>query len=362
MQDFTIDKLKDYKMFYVLKNIKSSSDGVVLSHKQTYQNNLVEPEKYDIFKVGEDSVLVAFKNVFEHVGKHNYIASNGTIEENVNLNPYERIVDYYTTDRDDEPSGVFAFCDSQPIILEGQDWRCDNSSYGPRGFYPVGKEKIIVESLNSIKVYEPILNINGLCHVVFIKYDGDDRQIRFEYINDAELPLASETLPEMFKLIIEWYQVADEPFNNTEKVAIVAKEFVQKFGITEDLVVGQPDMNVFKYLKGDTSARLRTNGIYPMSDELNDLIKSSIPYMTFSQLLQIYPGLLNLDECIQEEKLILRDEWDRFLEKFHVEEYKEYGDTDGVYGYISEHFPGNLGFVKNYLTLLMRRDSLLNSL
>lgn len=363
MQEFTIDEIKNYKMFYLLKTIKASSRNIVLSHKQTLMNVVVSPEEYTLFRVGENDVLVAFKDVFKHVGKYNYAASNGYEEENIILNPYERIVDYYTTDRDDEPSGVFVFLNSCPTVLDGQDWRCDNSLYGPRGFFPVGQEEgRLIEGLTSIKVYEPILSINGIAHLIYFKHDGDDTQIRFDYINGAELPQTAETLSEMIKLIIEWATVAVTPFDNTEEIARKAKQFVQKFGITESLVPGQPDMQVAKFLQGDTSARLRTDGVYPVSEELDKLIRDNVPYMTFSKLAQMHPDLFNVEQSILVERELLKEQWSQAMEKFFIKEPAEYGDVDGACNYLAEHLPNTVGFVRNYLTLLNKKKELLEGI
>ena len=360
MEDFTLEKIKDYKMFYILKNIKSTSRVIVLSHRQTHTNAVVEKDKYDLFKVGVDQVLVAFKSIYQHIGKHNYVASNGLNEENIILNPYERILDYYTTDRDDEESGAFVFMNSCPTILEGQDWRCDNSLYGPRGFFPVGQEEgRLIDGLNSIKVYEPILSINGIGHLIYYKQSGDDTQIRFDFINNAELPIAAETLPEMIKLLLEWSAVAVAPFENKEDIAVKAKQFVNKFGITESLVAGQPDMQVAKFLQGDTSARLRTSGTYPMSDELNSLIINNVPYMTFSKLAQLHPDLFNLEQVVTEEKRMVEEEWYSSLEKYGVIGNQEFGDVAAVSEFLEETMPAAADFLGLLFRLINKKKELL---
>lgn len=363
MQEFTVDEIQNYKMFYLLKTLDASSSNIVLSHKQTLMDVEVSPDDYSLFKVGEGSVLVAFRDVFQHVGKHNYVASNEYKEENILLNPYERIVDYYTTDKYDEPSGVFVFLDSCPAVLEGQDWRCDNALYGPRGFFPVGEpEGRLIEGANSIKVYEPILSINGIAHLIYFKHDGDDTDIRYKFTNDAELPQTAETLSEIIKLILEWSEVAGPPFENTEEIARKAKQFVEKFGITKSLVPDQPDMQVAKFLQGDTSARVRTAGTYPMSEELNNLITSSLPYMTFSKLVQLNPDLFNLEQAIAVERELCKEQWEHAMEKFRIKEPAVYGDVDSACNYLAEHLPNTAGFVRNYLTLLNKKKELLEEI
>jgi hypothetical protein len=363
MEDFTLEKIKDYKMFYILKNIKSTSRVIVLSHRQTHTNAVVEKDKYDLFKVGIDQVLVAFKSIYQHIGKHNYVASNGLEEENITLNPYERIADYYTSDRDDEESGIFTFLNSQPIVLEGQDWRCDNSLYGARIFYAIGQDEVPVFNGHAkIKVYEPILSINGIGYITYAKHGGDDTDIRFNFINDALLPQSGETLPEIIKLILEWSAVAVPPFENTEDIAVQAKHFVERFGITEELVAGQPDMQVAKFLQGDTSARLRTSGTYPMSEELNNLIINTVPYMTFSKLAQLHPDCFNLEQVVIAEAEFVREEWSSSLEKYGVLGNHEFGDVAGVYQYLTENMPDAADFLGLLFNLINKKKELLEGL
>jgi hypothetical protein len=363
MEQFTLDKIKNYKMFYVLKKIKSTSQEIVLLHKQSQEMVVVETEKYDLFQVGVDQVLVAFTNLFQHSGKHNYVASNGLQQENILLNPYERIVDYYKTDRDDEPSGVFLFMNSCPVLLKGQDWRCDNALFGPRKFFPVGQEeKGLIDGITKIKVYEPVLSINGIGHIVYFKHEGDDTGIRFDHINNAELPQSAETLSEMIKLIFEWAKVSEEPFNNTEQISAKAKQFIEGFGISESIIAGQPDMQVMKYLQGDMSARTRTHGTYQISDAINSLVIDNIPYMTFSKIVELNPTIFDLEECLGIETQWLREEWNEALVTHNIVEPKEHGDVDGVCEHILNTFPDNLTFPKIVFGLLRKKKELLEEI
>ncbi len=363
MEDFTLEKIKDYKLFYVLKKLKSTSRTIVLSHRQSLTNAVVETDKYDLFRIGQDKVLVAFKSMFQHTGKYNYVASNGFEEENIILQPYERIHDYYTTDTDDTASGVFLFLDSCPVVLEGQDWRCDNSLYGPRLFFPVGHDEArILDGLGNIKIYEPVLSINGIGHLVYFKHDGDDTQIRFDFINDAELPQSAESFSEIIKLILEWAAVAVPPFENTEEIARKAKQFVERFGITEELVSGTPDMQVAKYLKGEATARLRTPGSYPLTQEQDDFIKSHMSYMTFSKIAQMNPDCFNLEQVVAVEKEAIKEEWEEALVKYRIFDAKELGDVEGVCEYIEKEQPNAAMFVRLFFTLLNKKKELLEEI
>ena len=274
IEPFNLDIINKYNMFFMLQKLDATST-INLYHQQSVDN--APFEDCALFEMLNGQVLVAFAQHNAHIGKYNLIATDGTTSEIVNLQAFESIYSYYKSDTDDTESGIFAFIDSRPIELAGQDWRCDNSLYGPRLFYYVGQdETLLLDGIDKIKVYEPILSINGVGHLIYFKYGEDDIQIRFDYINNAVLSQTAETFSEIIKLILEWAAVTEPPFENTENVAQKAKQFIDAFGITESLVNGQPDMQVARYLQGNGSARLRTPGSYPLTQIQDIFIKKNM--------------------------------------------------------------------------------------
>jgi hypothetical protein len=300
IEPFSLNVINKYNMFFMLQKLTASST-INLFHQQSQED--VPFENCALFEMANGQVLVAFPEYLTNIGKYNLIATDGAVSEIVNLQTFESIYNYYASDTDDQDSGVFAFIDSRPIELLGQDWRCDNSLYGPRLFYYIGQdETLLFDGIDRIKVYEPILNINGVGHLIYLKHGGDDTQIRYDFINDATLPQTAETFSEMVKLILEWAAVTELPFENTENVAQKAKQFVEKFGITERLVSGQPDMQVIKYLQGNASARLRTPGSYPLTQEQNEFIKRNIAHLCLSSIIYLYPDAADLIEVREVEQ------------------------------------------------------------
>ena len=300
IEPFSLNVINEYNMFYMLQKLDATST-ITLHHQQSVDN--VPFENCALFEMVNGQVLVAFTQHNTNIGKYNLVATDGTTSEIVNLQVFESIYSYYGSDTDDTESGIFAFIDSRPIELAGQDWRCDNSLYGPRLFYYVGQdETLLLDGIDKIKVYEPILSINGVGHLIYFKYGEDDVQIRFDYINDAVLPQTAETFSEMVKLILEWAAVVDPPFENTENVAQKAKQFIETFGITESLVSGQPDMQVAKFLQGNGSARLRTPGSYPLTQEQDVFIKKNISHSCLSSIVSLYPDSADLAEVKEAEQ------------------------------------------------------------
>lgn len=360
MNRFYLNNIQDYEMFYVLKSITAGTADVVLYHQQTNDLVSVPREQYDTFLIGETSVLVAFKDVFIHTGKHNYIASDGITEEIVQTNPYERVTDYYeSTDFGD--NGVFVFLDSRPVMSPNMDWRCDNALYGPRPFYRSNTPEVVTLSgAHNIKVYEPILSINGIGHIIYFHYDGDDSEIRFNYINNAETPQAAETLTELLRLLWEWSVVSDDPFNNTERIARAAKAFINAFNIDYSMFSGCSEMQVSKFLNGNTQARQRTNTSYEVSPTLDKLILTYLPYMLFSNLIKEHSEYFDLSECVNVEKAALITKWGSSLTKFRADTDINYLDIPAVLESIEQNNPGALGFATLYYRMFDKKAQLLD--
>lgn len=362
MNKFTLDKISEYKMFFLLKKIKSSSSEITLFHQTLNTLTPIPKTKFDVFEIGSSDVIIAFRDVFEHVGKHNYIANNGFETEFVGLQPFERIEDFYLTDDDDPNLGVFIFLDSRPIVLDGQDWRCDGQLYGARIFSGVGEsDDPLVGGPSELKIYEPIVGVNGIAYIAYAKLENDEI-IRNQFVNNAVLPSTAATFPELMKLIFEWSSVSTNPFNNHEPIAIKASEFIKYFSINDDVVAGQQNMQIYEYLNGSTNARERKPGIYQMNSEMKTFIESSVSYMTFSKLVEINDKYFNARECAMLEIDIARKEWQEALITFNTDNSAEYGDVESVCSYLQEHRPGTVAFVRNYFTLLAKKKQLLEKI
>lgn len=359
MKPFTLEVIRDYKLFYMLKKLNGNSPRIVLSHQQSHTNAVVEG--YELFRMADNSVLVAFDRPFQRTPDYNYVASDGRTEEIVPVHCFERIMPYYKMGPEAHKTGAFIFSNSSIPKNSGQDWRCDNEKYGPKTFAQILDNEVVFKTVNDIEVYETIFAVNGVGYIQYMK-----QKVRYEdaeevFVN-AETPFTTYTLAENVKLVLEWAAVNNPTFDNYEDIAVKAKQLVTRLGITEDLVANQPDMQVFEYLKGNTSARLRPDGVQPMSEELDKFIQTSNAHLTLSKIISLYPTAWDLTEVVAYEKEYARQEWEEALIKYHVLETKEYGDVDGVCEYIAEALPGTLAFVKNFFTILNRKKELLEEI
>lgn len=362
MKRFSLEKIVDYRMFHVVKSVNQDTQNIALFHQNFNTRTFVDPSKYEVFAVGDSDILIAFSQLFEHVGKYNYIAVIDGLEYYVGLQPFERIVDFLDIEDDDPDNGVFVFLDSRPAVMDDQNWRCDYTLYGPRLFRPLTEnDDPFFQDGSSIKIWEPIIGVNGIGHITYIKLQNDT-EVRKLFVDNAVLPLSAATLPEMFKLIQEWSSVVGDPFNNVEAIAHKAKLFVDYFGIDESYTPFHHDMQVYNYLKGHSMARLRPGGSSPMSEKLTNFVMSNISYMTFSKLVQLNPSYFDLSECIAAEFSALPEEWNRSLEFFRIDEDFAYGNVDDVLKYVSEYLPGALGFAQNNFALLAKKRQLLDNI
>jgi hypothetical protein len=299
IKPFTIDVIKNYKLFFMLQKLKSNSGDIQLFHKEVGLDVLFE--EYGIFEMNNGYLLIAFSDENKHQTKHNLFATNGAVSEIINLQSYERIYPYYNLGVESEDHGGFTFMNSAPVPSFENQWRCDAGLYGVEFFAdPNGGSPIIIpDQADELLVYEPIFSINGDAHIIYT--ERKNKTNKFNLMNNSITPFATYSLGESFKLILEWASVSQEPFSNVEPISIKASSFVNRLGITQSLVSNQPNMQIFEYLNGNTTARIRPENVSLLSDECNVFIKKNISHMTLSNLVSLYPDCWDINEIIFEE-------------------------------------------------------------
>jgi hypothetical protein len=197
---------------------------------------------------------------------------------------------------------------SAPVPSFDNQWRCDAGLYGVELFTdPLGDSTIVVpDAADALLVYEPVLSINGVAHLVYI--ERENKNNKTELMNNSSTPFATYSLGEALKLILEWAQVSQAPFSNTESVAVKAFEFAQQLGIEETLVSNQPDMQIFEYLKGNPTARVRPENVQPLSPTTEVFIKKNVAHSCLSSIVSLYPDAAPITEVKQaEQQKLLRD-------------------------------------------------------
>jgi hypothetical protein len=292
VRPFTIEDVKTHRGFYLLRHIADVSELQIVHNTPA---GPVEVDVVDAFSMPNGAIVVAWKSALSLSPMHNLTAIHGQVTENVNILPVERVIDIY--DRPvDAQFGVFTFTNSDMILAPNIDWRCDNGKFGPRSFHPV----TIIDDLPQIVVYEPILSINGVGHVIYIEGVGKQTLANY-HINEDSHPVTGRTLWETLKLIREWAIVNQEPFNNTEAVAYKAFQFIKELKFTDDelsVIDQQIPMQIANYLTGNSDARRRPDGILPITDQIKNILFSRLSSGSVSALEYMNPGMWDLEELL----------------------------------------------------------------
>ena len=299
IQQFTTDVIDNYKLFFMLQKLNANSGDISLLYKEVGAD--VPFEDYSLFEMNNGHLLVAFDHEYKYQNKHNLIATNGDISEIINLQSFERIYKYYKLGVDSEEHGGFTFMNSAPVPSFDNQWRCDAGLFGVEFFTdPTGGSLIeIPDESDELLVYEPIFSLNGTAHLIYT--ERKNKTSKFELMNNSVTPFAAYSLGESIKLITEWSKVSEEPFGNTEDIAIKSYNFINEIGLSERLVSNQPDMQIFEYLKGNSTARLRPDGAQLLLEDLNSFVKKNISHMSLSHIVSLYPESWDIQEILSKE-------------------------------------------------------------
>jgi len=301
VQPFNLEVIKTHKCFYLLRHISNATEVQIIHNTPAGH---IETDVADAFSMPNGKILIAW-NLPLHVSTmHNLLVIHKTTTENVNLVSLERVIDIY--DRPvDAQVGTFIFTNSDMIIAPNHDWRCDNGKFGPKPFQNVR----IIDQLSEILVYEPVLSVNGVGHLIYI--EGVAKQdVANQELSYGEMPTTGRTLWETLKLIREWAIVNQEPFNNTEAVASKAHQFIQGLKLTEQelaVIDQQIPMQISNYLMGNINARQRPDGVLPITDGIKNLLFSRLASGSISALEYMNPGMWDLQELlrVEQEQLLI---------------------------------------------------------
>jgi len=349
--------IENYRLFYVLDHITDTSLEI---YRRTPAGD--DPfEDADVFVMDTGHLLVAIKHPFKHAGNICLIAKHEQTEEVVNLTPWERLVDVYDTGIDNTDQGFFIFCESRAIFDPELEWRCDNTMYGPHAGF-VQENSRVVPELNKILVYETIMSLHNVGYLIYLHLH-DDIEIREKYKNNAEVPCVGLTLSEAFKLLYEWSEVAKEPFNSTQDIALKTKQFLETFGFSYDFIDDQADMQVANYLKGSNSARLRPEGIQPNKPELVRFVQKKMASSSLAFIHYLYPELTQLEGVAVREKEELDAGILRFREFYQVPLEWPITDVERIVEHCELYFNPTIGaYVHNQLRLFRNKEYILNQI
>ena len=350
---YNIDDLKTHQMFYMLDSITDDS-------LQLFRRTPAGDEEffaYDLYRMSDGKLLVAFYRYWEFQFFCSFVAICGDKEEYVSAIPFERIIPYWNPTLDYSNRGVFSFTKSVPILIGSDGVRCDNTFYGSQryinsdGVLPFRSPKV-----GDIVVYEPIIHMNGVSNLFYIS-PKDEEVLKNEVINEDVIPAHTVTLSEMFRLISEWAVLADAPFNSTEPISLDAKKFLEQIGFDISLVADQVDMQVAEYLKGNTDARRRPVDVVETGRELLDFVKRKMAHMSLAGLLSCYSQYDNLDAEIQRDVDSANVEFSQDLLNMGIEGDHSLDDFANAANLVpSNHADGKQTFTFRWGLLKQKRD------
>ena len=282
---YDINDLQNRRLFYILNKI--TDDSVKLFRRTPAGDE--EYTQYSLHRMPDGKLLIAFFDYWSNPTIHSLVAKFNGQEELVNTNPFERVMPYWNPSLDYENRGVFVFTNSKPIYGDPDDWRCDNTFYGPERYVtPDGDLFLSQITLEELTVYEPIISIDGIATLMYISI-REEEYLKNCMVNEDIIPSSAITLSEMFRLIIEWATLAEAPFNSTEPIVLDAKEFLNKIEFDSSLVADQTNMQVAQFFLGNTDARRRPVDAVGTNQDLLDFIKRKMAHMSLASLLSCYP-------------------------------------------------------------------------
>ena len=307
VQPFTLEVIKTHQCFYLLRHITDTTELQILHNTPAGH---IETNVADAFLMPNGAIIIAWGYPLQVLPMHNLVVIHGQVTENVNLMQLERVIDIYNRPVDAQV-GTFIFTNSDIIIAPGMDWRCDNGKYGPAPFHQGIR---IIDKFSDITVYEPVLSINGVGHIIYL--EGVAKQeLAEDHLNNDLIPSIGRTFWETLKLIREWAIVNKEPFNNTEPVAHKAFQFIKELQLSDaELAVidQQIPMQIANYLTGSTNARQRPDGVLPITDDVKNLLFSRLASGSVAALEYLNPGMWDLVELVDAERKHMANEKRKF--------------------------------------------------
>ena len=272
MKNINEINIDDYKAYYL-----SQENKPFVIKKYTESGYIdINDDDYDLIQTNS-GVLVGYKKQadIESYQNHMYETQNG--KKYIQLLTYDFLKDIFAK----EQIGSFdfyAFFKSIPIEASRQYVggvpmydengnvfnRCDIDKFGGAGFYPVENPYHIIK-------LRALLDIAGIGHIAYFNTTNTENQNPLSQANNV----SSRTLTGIFKILLEWSNMAKDPFNSIEDPAIIASEMVQELNIPVEIIEwldeNQIDMGVYRYLKGETN--INPTGIIE-NDDIPEIFKN----------------------------------------------------------------------------------------
>lgn len=257
----------------------------------------IEYFEYEAFSC-DNGTIIAFNSFNPQSTDYSYLLKCGQSEELIQFQLYENLKDIIDG-MDNRKNSFYAMFGSKSVLKrveEGEhlfiplEEHCDRYIYGPAPFYELtdGVSETLLDfstfnSENIIGVF-PVLAIQGEACILRVKMNEEDGSYR----NYPAVTAIAKTLAGLLRMACEWRTVTKEPFNNDEFPALKMSAFLDQLGIDENIEQQirslQAPMHVEKFITDPANARdiIEENGNIP--DELKELIKNKVRYLTLNSL------------------------------------------------------------------------------
>lgn len=292
MSDISLINTANYKCYY---SIDGTADFKL--YTPTPSGN-IEYTEYDIF-TSANNTIIAFKELDPYSGDFNYVLVRNNKESIIDAICYDDILQHLSKDDIKEqdmycimPSKVMtpAFVKTEALQLVD---RCDAGKYGPAmllledGVRPTPTDISLFQHITKATI---ILGAAGIGNIVY----GAVPRLGTSFRDWPAVSSMSKTLMGLMKLIIEWASLADEPFNSTDRVAVLCKNYINTLQIPENVLneisEHQEDMPLYRYLQNQSNARSGFTEETSVGPLFLNWIKSSHRYRTLSALVNNHPS------------------------------------------------------------------------
>ena len=296
----------DYTTVDVVDKIEPDGFEVYCKDALTGEKLVYPRTDYTLFSV-KNKILIGFHNYKKFTPKTYMYTEYKSSVELIQASLFENMQSFFHTGKD-HSWGSFAFFGSR--IVKAADInptreRCDLNDYGPIFWNNEGNlveiqsadsqfsEKVDIAKFEDFKF---VMSVPSEGHIVYLRLRPINGTILSDnYNNESVVPAVTRTIFELIKLIDEWASVTEEPWNNTQEIAIKAKRFLDGLAIPEQVRSAvrslQTDMQVYRYLLGQDNARQRppVEGIALMPDSVYDWLKRQFCYRSFQNLVFYHP-------------------------------------------------------------------------
>jgi hypothetical protein len=284
---FIVDSIEDINIYYFTSN------------------GYISFEDFDTYKM-ESSSLIAFLDNPDNYWITNYKLEYEQKSHILQSQYYEKVLDILNEENVYNES-VHAFSNSVEVYENNSlgssvydlSQRCDYNKYGPTAFYPPSANR----KLGKILQFRNLLSVTGTAHLLRIDLESISQAYDDNSSNQA-MNQTARTFGGAMKLIHEWKEVSQDPWNNEEPIAQKSNLFLQSLNIPEEtvqeLLANQCDMRVVKYLQGEASLNQEMPETGYISESFKRYLIDNYRYKSIKNLKNQHSLGSSIDDSIAE--------------------------------------------------------------